>query len=386
MTGAEDEPAARAAISPSQSTYLDLLRGVSSQFVLLGHALSYLGYQRILHLQNLGVEIFFLLSGFLIVFTTLKKRERGPYPIGRFIEDRVFRIYTPFLPALVFIVAVDLTVYHVAGAHNYEQNLDVKSFVVTLLMLEQYPINEVASKLLGLRWLDFQPFGSARILWSVAQEFWLYLLFAYVFFVGPRLWQQGTNLKLWAGLMFFALVPAYNAVTGVAPGISFDWLLGAAAAAVAFHRPALLARLAKNRPVLAAVLALVLLAIAVRIADAFLFRGANATGFRFYDLITTVLGFSAIACVYLLVEKTRLPAWLVTAAAFLASYSYSLYLVHLTMLIAFELLQWETGNGWWDFAFYMLAPNAVALLLYLAFERHYKAVQHWARGRFSFSR
>jgi peptidoglycan/LPS O-acetylase OafA/YrhL len=191
---------------------------------------------------------------------------------------------------------------------------------------------------------------------------------------------------LWLGFLFFALVPAYNAVTGIAPGITFDWFIGAAAAALAFRRPDLLARLAGNRPLLGLVLLVVTVAIAVRIADAFLFRVAELYrgGFRFYDLVTILLIFAAVACVFLLVAEARLPRWLIASAAFLASYSYSLYLVHLTMLVAFEVLRWETGNPWWDFALYLLAPNAVALLLYVAFERHYKTLQIWARARFSF--
>ena len=370
-------------ISPSQSAYLDLMRGVSSQFVLLGHALSYLGYQRVLHLQNLGVEIFFLLSGFLIVFTTLKKRERGHYSIGRFIEDRVFRIYTPFLPALLFIVAVDLVVYYTMGHHNYEENLSVKAFLVTLLMLEQYPINEIASKLFGLNWLDFQPFGSGRILWSVAQEFWLYLFFAYLLFFGQRLWTEW-RMILWAGLLFFSFVPAYNAVTGIAPGITFDWFFGAAAAITVYYKSDTIARLKERKLLLVLVLSIVLVSIVVRVVDAFMFRGAAETGFRFYDLITTMLLLVAFSCVYLMIEDMHFPARLVKVGSILASYSYSLYLVHLTVLIAFEVLEWKSGNRLFDFALYLLVPNAIGLLWFVVFEQHYKSLQRWTRRRFSF--
>lgn len=84
-------------ISQQQSVWLDFLRGISAQLVLLGHLLSFNGIQHRYSLpliQNFGVVVFFVLSGYLITQTSiLKGREYG---FKKYMIDRFARIYFSF--------------------------------------------------------------------------------------------------------------------------------------------------------------------------------------------------------------------------------------------------------------------------------------------------
>src|SRR5579871_2099006 len=90
-------------LSAGQSTALNLARGCAAQFVLIGH-IAFLPPSFLI--QDFGVILFFLLSGFLIAGTTLNKPEN--YSFANFVLDRGARIFVPYIPALAFLVAVGL--------------------------------------------------------------------------------------------------------------------------------------------------------------------------------------------------------------------------------------------------------------------------------------
>ena len=54
-------------------------------------------------MQNLGVVVFFLLSGLLIPYTVVRNKNRGGYSWGHFFIDRFARIYSGYLPGLIVI-------------------------------------------------------------------------------------------------------------------------------------------------------------------------------------------------------------------------------------------------------------------------------------------
>jgi peptidoglycan/LPS O-acetylase OafA/YrhL len=75
------------------------------------------------------------------------------------------------------------------------------------------------------------------------------------------------------------------------------------------------------------------------------------------------------------------PALLRGSVNFLASYSYSLYLIHNTALIL-VLEHIRTQSAWTRVAIAVIAAHSCAYLLYLAFERHYRIVGRWLRPKF----
>jgi peptidoglycan/LPS O-acetylase OafA/YrhL len=58
-------------------------------------------------IQNIGVLIFFVMSGFLITATLLHNSAKPDYGFARYFIDRFARIYSGLLPALVFVIVTD---------------------------------------------------------------------------------------------------------------------------------------------------------------------------------------------------------------------------------------------------------------------------------------
>ena len=78
-------------LSSETSLYLDLIRAAASQFVCIGHAisffgvLSWMGPPNFFYIQNFGVVVFFILSGFIITHTILTNRARPEYTFGQYV-------------------------------------------------------------------------------------------------------------------------------------------------------------------------------------------------------------------------------------------------------------------------------------------------------------
>lgn len=91
---------------------LDLLRVFAAELVCIFHAIAFfkVDWLRNPHLppmQNFGVCVFFVLSGFLIAYTLMKKSEDPDYGFPDYLIDRVARIYSGWVPALIFVAVVD---------------------------------------------------------------------------------------------------------------------------------------------------------------------------------------------------------------------------------------------------------------------------------------
>jgi peptidoglycan/LPS O-acetylase OafA/YrhL len=100
------------------SVTLDLLRAVAAQMVCVGHAINFFigGWPSDLpYMQNVGVLLFFILSGFLITHTLVKRSERPDYRFTQFLIDRFARIYSGLIPALVLIIVVDWMVTYLTS-------------------------------------------------------------------------------------------------------------------------------------------------------------------------------------------------------------------------------------------------------------------------------
>ena len=69
-------------LKEGSSVILDFIRGASAQVVVIGHGISFFGIFTFLHepnfpwMQNIAVLIFFLLSGFLIPYSTIRKKKQ----------------------------------------------------------------------------------------------------------------------------------------------------------------------------------------------------------------------------------------------------------------------------------------------------------------------
>ena len=173
----------------------------AAQLVVIGHGISFTGIAPYLQqpnfpwMQNIAVLIFFILSGFLITYSLAGKAKNDDYQYFNYLVDRSARIYTTFLPALVFVLSIDaISVLLSESGYRYWSAFSVKTFVGNVFMLQDFPGMPITS------------FGSARPFWTLAIEWWIYLFVSAVsFFIF-----KDRSLPLLACVVVFSVVPLYN--------------------------------------------------------------------------------------------------------------------------------------------------------------------------------
>lgn len=354
-------------LSRPASLFLDFVRMAAAQAVVLGHSLSYFWRDDIASPQNAAVAIFFVLSGIVVPYSTFNKAEKDPrYGFLSYFVDRFSRIYVGLVPGLLFVVAIDFLHRSAFGnAFGYRHSSDLRTFLGNLLMLQDYPFQTAATRILS-QWLSMSPtwfptitsYGSARPLWTVAIEWWIYLLFGWLALGRPIRVQR--PVIYWLGLLFFLAVPWFNWVfDGRGNGLTMTWGVGLVILTFLTRVPT--AGFIQDAVAVAVFFALAALARVLYHKDAYdpLFVGLFAVALYF-----ALCSLQARADVRVAEPVRR-------GIEFGANYSYTLYLIHNSIL--YFLLNWK-GTGLANAAMGFVISNLVAIVMYQAFEKHHRAL------------
>jgi len=141
------------------------------------------------------VVVFFVLSGFLVGGKVLERVMNGTFDAEAYALDRISRVYIPLLPALLFTI------------------------VICLICGNPISIGEFFGNLFGLQGLSCGSFGGNTPLWSLAYEFWFYLLAGYIGLI------LGSSNRLIGTLFGVTLV--FIVFTQFDASLLFSWCLGA---------------------------------------------------------------------------------------------------------------------------------------------------------------
>lgn len=230
-------------------------------------------------------------------------------------------------------------------------------------MLVGYPVKN----------LSVDAFGSLKPVWTVNLEFWLYVFFGFLMLSGNlgKGW-----VRMLAILIFLASVPPILAgvTNGRGLGLTFVWLAGAI-----YYRLGVMERFPVRGVYFNAfgLACCLYLLFAKRIM-------ATEHGYDLrYSLTIAGACIFGIECYRALRLGDRGALAIRRFSDFLASYSYSLYLIHYTLLA--PILIWlktqpSHASKYLALVFVILLCNAVAYLFYLAFERQYHAVRIWIKS------
>lgn len=339
---------------------LDLLRVFAAELVCVFHAIAFfkvgwLHSPNLPPMQNFGVCVFFLLSGFLIAHTLVKKSEHPGYGFPDYLIDRVARIYSGWIPALIFVGVVDHFLVK-AGVYGAGRDRSYVTLIGNLFLFQQYS-GAFA------RYLSVGIFGSGGPFWSLSIEFHIYLLVGAAFFLlrGAKPW-----LLLPVALVFGQL-PAANLV---GTSLFTLWLAGFA---IAF----ILANCAANVS-----------------AMVWLIVGASSTGWLCLRLFPNHDPFDpalypwlavSFAAFIALAMRTRFTiganrVWLTRIVRFMADYSFSLYLIHYTILFAASKFM---TLGRFRTALLMVAvANLCAIAIAIPTEMQHGRLARWLKARF----
>lgn len=357
-------PAKTVVVGTNSTAFLDLLRALAANLVLFGHAADVFGFENQFPAGLIGVSVFFILSGFLIMVSSLARLQRpGPYFVP-YMVDRFARIFTAYVPVLV-LVAVANSVADLGRWGQDGISSGPVAFIGNLLLLQDYPIFQTVRDLMGDA-PHIRPYNTAEPFWTIPIEFWIYVVFGLGFFGLVMRERIGALL---AGVLGAVALPVviWNAAAGGGNGLSLVWLIGAMAAYVwvgAWHRSSHKLQVG----------AIVFLAACVCLLG----RGLKI-GWNFQDLgITLCEALMFLAGLSVMDGLHTLPRAVRGACTFVASYSYSLYLVHNTVLVIVRQC-WADALGGAAVPTALVAAHVVAFVLYVLFEQRYRQLGAWLK-------
>ncbi len=385
-------------ISKDSSVFLDFVRFLAVQLVLIGHVSWFFDaqfnelfqvtkYPRLLFLANLGVILFFILSGMLISNTVFRKMKSKDYNFKIYFIDRFSRIYSGHAVHLVIILVLSLILIRVNLEHYVRffgelKSLNIVGFMGNLLMLQQvYPFDLINYyiQLIGFSpiSLSIPTFGNAFQLWTLGIEWWLYLFFGW-FVLGLKKYSP-ISPKFFLPLLFFSILPIKFLVF-LGNNLIEIWFLGVLATLVLYSGKivSLPIHFPKKNLYKQAVLILALLAF-LRL------RHLIKTGTDLYtgDILLPVLITILFIFVILLLNENQQPKIdksIAIAVKFAAGYSYTLYLVHfsvISLIFAFGLPWSKLILG----VIAILSSNFLAIAIAYYTEMRHRAFRLWIKKR-----
>lgn len=342
----------------------DMPAGTRSPLMLVFSFIAGFGHQ--------AVVIFFVLSGYLVGGALLRElMTTGDVRLGRYLMHRFTRLYLVLVPALVLGGLLDTL-----GMHLFE-GIDL----YTPDRAGRLVPDILACNLAFLQTIACPAFGTNGPLWSLANEFWYYILWPLL--LGPFLVRRSGPVRLvmaiaalltMAGLIYAQASQTYDIVPYM-----LVWLMGVLPVIV--PRP----------PVRSFPVALVLflaVSIAARVAIPHYLGDLVAGGLVLLADLSVALAFAGVLIA--LAHGRAAPGLFERQPvhARLSDFSYSLYLVHLPFLTFLcPLLQQITGYGsgmipnspmaWVASAVVIATTLLYAYGVSLGTERHTAATRAW---------
>jgi peptidoglycan/LPS O-acetylase OafA/YrhL len=191
-------------------TVLDSLRGISALMVCLFHFTTNgpIADMPLVQGSWLFVDFFFVLSGFVIAANYRQKLMAGGFLRG-FVVLRFGRVYPLHLAMLLVFVAMEAAaaLFGVSGAGKramFEGHHSVAAIFTNATLLQSFGLHD------GLTW--------NKPAWSVAVEFWTYLLFAQL------VRTVGTALEKWLAVIVVGCIATLLVATP--HGLNVTYSLG----------------------------------------------------------------------------------------------------------------------------------------------------------------
>jgi peptidoglycan/LPS O-acetylase OafA/YrhL len=265
-----------------------------------------------------AVIVFFVISGFLVGGKVLQLQIHDKFCWKEYLADRFSRIYPAYFGALLLVALLDsVASKYLNAAGLYDLGFGAPIPTIPFNFSERLNLASFLGNTVFLQTIYFPVFGSNSPLWSLAYEWWYYLLFPLLclVFLAPRKMGKVTALLL--------CVVILGVLTADILWLGIYWLAGAA--------------LSKINQAVATLPAWISLLAALIYS-----RTQESTVPRLED--------SLIALAYCLVLNSakgwdrRLP--FSRMAEWGASFSYSVYLVHFPIILfTVSLLYQATGWG-----------------------------------------
>ncbi|MGJ0513393.1 acyltransferase family protein [Methylocystis sp.] len=220
--------------------HLDMMRGLAAIAVVVGHirgfvlvdfaALEHTSiWQKALYFASgqghQAVIAFFALSGFLVGGNALELLLSGRWSIFEYATARLSRLWTVLIPALALTLTMDVIGAAFGGEQGYRGAYShLLSSGPTYDQPADHSVTTLLANLVFLQTIIRPVYGTNGPLWSLAYEFWYYVVFplaAWALLTPASRWARGTSLVC-AGAIAIML-PMHIMILGIL------WVAGALA-------------------------------------------------------------------------------------------------------------------------------------------------------------
>ena len=323
-------------LSSQRLLNIQALRGLAAFGALLSHL--YIIEQKysldhilpeVLNFGMVGVDIFFVISGFIMVYVTHKWQSSTVKSVPEFLFARASRIY----PLYWFVTAALLLVYTIkpewvfAASAGNDPNI-VKSFLL---------------------WPDHAAYPLLEVGWTLIHEMSFYLIFALLLIAPYRL--RPSLIGLWATLVIIGSQLSWGSINAVSSILFHPLSLEFCAGAALAYGLMGCKKIPQGRPLLIAAIILFISAIIFHLMKAQTLPGLGWTRVLTFGVASFVLMLAAFAYEQ---NGRNAPLW----SVILGDWSYSLYLTHILVLSVMGRI-WSLCDqpGLWD--------NFIALPLFV---------------------
>jgi peptidoglycan/LPS O-acetylase OafA/YrhL len=327
------------------SAHLDLVRAAAAWAVMWGHlrTLFFVDFQHltrpswilkaIYFLTGFGhqaVMVFFVLSGFLISSTVIKSHLSGAWSWPDYGINRATRLYVVLIPGLLFGLLWDVlgnSLFAARGIYTHPV-ADLGSAIAA----DNLTAGNFFGNLFYLQTILCSTFGSNGPLWSLANEFWYYVLFPVALGAGIAWARRSVRTAIpLTGLVF-----CLGFFLGSEKLIGFLIWISGCALVFAYSRMRLRAPGKVIAYILASSVILGVCLLSARTANGSALGSDLAVGIAFTLFLFGILQLEAGA---------SSPSY-ANAARFFAGFSYSLYVLHFPLLLF--LRAWVVPEQRWQ--------------------------------------
>jgi peptidoglycan/LPS O-acetylase OafA/YrhL len=370
-------------LNNAASANLDVIRATAAWAVMWGHlrSLFFVRFSELEHpslfvkilyfftgFGHQAVVVFFVLSGFLISSSVFKSYAAGTWSWRDYTVNRSVRLYIVLIPGLLLGLFWDLagsSLFASTGLYSHplrdlspdiaQNNLTAGNFIGNLLFLQT---------------IVCPTFGSNGPLWSLANEFWYYVLFPVSFFVLVAFFRRA----IWQAI--FLLLLAFTVAVFLHPAKLVGFLIWLAGCVLVISYSRL------RIQTLARLIPYALISFFVFSICLFAAR-TGSWGMLGNDLAVGV-GFSLFLFGVLQMDiGTRHSG----PARTFAGFSYSLYVLHFPVLLFIKA--WVAPPlGWQPHTAHVIAGAMIGIavlgfawIVSLVTEKRTGAVQQWLRGK-----
>ena len=318
-----------------RNLWLDLIRGCSAILVCLGHLRNAMlvDYSALIHpniaikifyvLTSLGhqaVMVFFVLSGYFVGGGVL--RAGAKFSWGNYLSSRLTRLWVVLVPCLFITWAVGLIIGHYALGVLAGANIDSWH---SGPKLGEYSISfsTLLANILFMQTIISPVFGLNSPLWSLANEFWYYMLFPLLLaFVGAL--KPNSYISRMVSLIFIILI------TWCLPKVIvygfLVWLMGVGV----YIAQSKIKSLSKNTTCILLLTALITFALVLACSKSSDWLKVMPIEPDF--IVGLTFAFLCFILSNLSFPEIRLP-WLARSSLHLSEISYSLYLSHFPIVL-----------------------------------------------------